>query len=158
MKFTVSEMFWVRYLFKCIGVLTVVLCLSVLGFLKSYSKREQIKRLKALDSALSRANDMLRLGVQSRGEIIGECFGQVANTSVNVAFTDKTAGQANAVLDKFLSEFGSGDRELEYSRINRVKKELAALISANEAEYEQFSKIWRTTGVCAGLCLGIMLI
>ena len=158
MKFTVSEMFWVRLLFKYIGVLTVVLCLSVLGFLKSYSKREQIKQLKTLDSALSRADDMLRLGSQSSGEIIRECFGKETNTAANVIFTDKTAGEINALLDKFFCEFGSGDRQLEHSRISRVKSELAVLISAKEAEYEQFGKIWRTAGVCAGLCLGIMLV
>lgn len=146
------------YLFKYAGIFAVALCLSVLGFIRSYSKKEQIKRLKALDSALSRADDMLRLGVQSRGEILRECFGKEANTAVNVAFTGKMAVEINAAFDKFFYEFGSGDRQLEHNRISRVKNELATSISAQEAEYAQFGKIWRTAGVCAGLCIGIMLI
>lgn len=146
------------YLFKYTGIFTVALCLSVLGFLKSYSKREQIKRLKSLDLALSRADDMLRLGVQSRGEILGVCFGREANAGKYIVFPDKAVGEIGTIVDKFLSEFGSGDIQLEHSRISRVKRELAALISTQEAEYAQFDKIWRATGVCAGLCIGIMLI
>ena len=140
-----------RYLFKYTGILAVVLCLSLLGFIKSRLKREEIKRLKALEAAFSRADGMLLLGNKSRAEILSECFGCVLKNG-------EIEGQAEGITNTFLKEFGSGDTALERSRIAQTKKEIASLALAAEKQYSQLSGIWRTAGVCGGLAAGIMLI
>lgn len=148
-------------LFKYAGILSLVLCLSALGFIKTYSKREYIRKLKGIYGALSHMDDMLRLSGQTKERILTDCFGETAGfsrtpkgASISFAEDDETG----IIINRFLSEFGNGDLSLEQTRIDRVKNELKTRLLEQEREYTQFGKIWRTAGVCAGLVVGIMLI
>ena len=148
-----------RYLIKYFGIITVVFCLSVLGFLKAYLKRQSIKRLEDLYAALSRADDMLNLGISGRDEIISECFSKIDGLN----FPDKAQpqlkppGDVGETLNAFFNDFGTGDRDTERCRINRLKVRLSEFISEEKSEYARLYKIWQTAGVCAGLAVGIML-
>lgn len=149
-----------RYLFKCIGISGIVLCLSVSGFLKTRRKREYIRWLKAVGAALDSADDMLTLYNTDRERILAGCFGKVKGISLApfAAVCEKTAGKLAGTLSTFFAEFGSGDIQLEHSRISRVKREVSLAAAKEEREYAQYGKIWQTAGVCAGLAAGILLI
>ena len=146
------------YLFKYTGILAVVACLSLSGFIKSRLKRTEIARLKALEAAFVRADDMLTLCNKNREEILRECFFKATEGGDNGTRSIAPPAGAAKITDKFLKEFGSGDKDLEHNRITLAKSEISSLISCAEAQYTNLSKIWQTAGVCAGLALGIMLV
>lgn len=139
-----------RYLLKFAGISAAVICLSVSGFLKARLKKEEIKRLKAVFGAFCRAGDMLTLSNTDRRAIINECFSDLLK--------DGKTGKANEIINSFFEGFGSGDTVIELNRIERAKRKTEELISKEEREYAAFSKIWRTTGICAGLAAGIIFI
>ena len=147
-----------KYLFKYIGILALSICLSASGFIKSRLKREEIEGLKTIESAFSKADDMLSLGFKSREEILKECFGDIyKGGKYNPSFPGTGEGISD-VMDKFLQEFGGGDYMLEHNRITRAKAEISHYVEKAQAGYIKLSEIWRTAGVCAGLTAGIMLI
>ena len=130
-----------KTLIKICGVLITVLSASLYGFLKSSNLRKYISRLEETQRALHKADDMLRLGIDSSSQIINECF-----------------GSDNMLLCGFLNEFGNGDLEFERQKIARMINYIDGIKKEQEEKYAQNSKIWRTGGICAGLIIGIMLI
>lgn len=147
---------------KTAGVVLITLGSTVFGFLKSYSKRDYIDRLKAIDSALLSAQIMLNYGMLSRQKILSNAFFRVDGFTLfcdGAEIFDKSMSrEINDALNGFLKDFGRGDIDTEQIRIDRVRRLLLDEISLKETEYKTDGKIWRTAGICAGLAVGIMLI
>lgn len=148
-----------KYLIKYAGIVSVVVSLSLFGFFKTRVKKTYINRLKNISEGLQKADDLLKFGETNRDKILAACFG----TELNFMSKDGTFGKSQnselcGMLKEFSREFGSGDLVAEHRRIARLKHTVDGVTARAESEYAQFSKIWQTAGVCAGLALGIMLI
>ncbi|MBO4692841.1 MAG: hypothetical protein J5659_00395 [Clostridia bacterium] len=147
---------------KLIGVFLLFLSVSFLGYLKAYSKREYIKRLKAIKEALIKTENMLKTGVLSRKKILTTAFNRIDSFICycdGAVIDDKAMnGELKKTLESFFYEFGRGNMTAELTRIDGIKEALSCEISLKESEYNKGAKLWRTSGVCAGLAIGIMLI
>ena len=145
-----------RFFVKLTGIAVIVLSCSIFGFLKSFSKRQEILRLQKIDAALTRADNMLRLGVGDRERILSESFSDIDG----IGFTEygEKNNTAYACLNTFFREFGRGDIPTERQRINRLRYEIREQLEREKKAYASSGKIWRTAGVCVGLSIGIMLI
>lgn len=151
-----------KLIIKLAGMVLIVLCFSMLGFLKALSKREYIKRLKSIDSSLIRASSLLKYGTFNRQKILETAFLRVPGFSISAEgaeIKDKMMSKdISTMLNLFLKDFGSVDTACELTRIKGNRDTLLREIKRLEDEYKTVGKLWRTAGVCAGLALGIMLI
>ena len=145
-----------RLFVKLAGITAIVLSCAGLGFLKSFSQREKIARLRKIDAALARADNMLRLGAGDREKIITQSFSGI--DGIGAAAKSGRDNLSYRCLDEFFREFGKGDVPTERQRINRVRYEIKEQLEREKRTYASSGKIWQTAGVCAGLSIGIMLI
>ena len=147
---------------KGIGVLALVVCISGFGFFKADGIKDEIKRLKSVISALTKADNMVRCGGYNKEKILKTAFYGVNGFALKggaAYVSDKAVSkEAEAIINAFFADFGGGDIPAERRRIAATKDELLKLLCEREKTCAAESKIWRTTGVCAGLALGIMLI
>lgn len=148
-----------RYLIKYAGIVSVAASLSLFGFFKTRLKKTYINRLKKISVGLQKADDLLKFGETNRERILAVCFGAEVDFMLKDGILAKPqSSELCGLLKEFSREFGSGDLVAEHRRIALLKHAVDGIAEREESEYAQFSKIWQTAGVCAGLALGIMLI
>ena len=151
-----------RLFIKLTGIAVIVLSCSLLGFIKSFLKKENILDLEKVGDALTRADNMLRLGTGDRKTILSASFADVQGFCTHETGTNFSFNSRNNFLSKciteFFNEFGRGDVELERQRIERVKLEINEELEKEKNTYASSCRIWRISGVCIGLTIGIMFI
>lgn len=145
-----------RLFVKLAGIAAIMLSCACFGFLKSFSKRQEISRLEKIDAALARADNMLRLGAGDRKKILSEAFSGI--DGIYVTADGAVDNLSSESLNAFFREFGKGDVPTERQRINRARYEIKEQLEKEKKTYASSGKIWQTSGVCIGVSIGIMLI
>lgn len=145
---------------KLVGMLSVLVALSLLGFFKADEIQKRYAQLRLGICMLDEFKIWLEYGVMTRTEIFDRVFLQKKYLTLKEENLDKaliTQRDANA-LAEFYSQFGKTDLQGQLSYLNMTKELLTQSLTELKSVMDNKCKLYRTSGILAGIFVCIILI
>ncbi len=139
-------------LFKVLGLLSLVVSGTALGFYKSYLLGLRQKRLLEICNGLDKLALLITSSVKDLDVLLKESFKGGKIDTFGLLISDKE------ILENLISVLGISNRKREYDNVILCKKMLEKQFSEAKEEYNSLSKLYRSLGFLGGLFLCIFLI
>ena len=139
-------------LFKVLGLLSLVVSGTALGFYKSYLLFQRQKRLLEICNGLERLALLITSSVKDLDVLFKESFKGEKIDTFGLLNSDKE------ILENLISSIGISNRKREYDNVILCKNLLEKQFLEAKEEYNSLSKLYRSLGFLGGLFLCIFLI
>ena len=150
--------FGIRFL----GIVIIFLSSSYFGFYRAALLEKRLSELKKIYSCIDLLKERISHMPQETDAIYDCCFKNCESVKIcdGRLYTDGNILKCEdkAVLEEFFGSFGKSDSKSEYSKAVLCLKLLSKQISATQEEVNRKTRIWRISGICAGLAGAILLI
>lgn len=139
-------------LFKVLGLFSLVVSGTALGFYKSYLLELRQKQLLEICNSLERLALLITSSVKDLDVLLKESFKSEKIDTFGLLSSDKE------ILGNLISSLGISNRQREYDNVILCKNLLEKQLSEAKLEYDSLSKLYRSLGFLGGLFLCIFLI
>ena len=147
---------------KLVGILLIIICCSMVGYLKSSHIKNRVKKLGLIYEGAQLLFENIQQGKYELGKAVKKSFikcGFIKFEKQNIFCEDADLSANDVkVVNEFLNSLGFSTKKIECDRIKNFGLLIQKRLSEAEAERAQKSKIYQTFGVCIGLLIGILLI
>ncbi len=145
-----------------VGIICVVLCPAVFGFMKSASVIGRTRKLFLFCDALDSLYESIKNSRYELSEAIAVAFKKcdfiICHGNSPVCDDSDLTGADKQIINDFFALLGGGTMHTECRKIVSCKEELQKTAKRLECEQNAKCKLWQTGGICVGLVFGILLI
>ena len=139
-------------LFKVLGLLSLVVSGTALGFYKSYLLFQRQKQLSEICNGLERLALLITSSVKDLDVLFKESFKGEKIDTFGLLNSDKE------ILENLISSIGISNRKREYDNVILCKNLLEKQFLEAKEEHNSLSKLYRSLGFLGGLFLCIFFI
>lgn len=139
-------------LFKVLGLLSLVVSGTALGFYKSYLLFQRQKQLLEICNGLERLALLITSSVKDLDVLFKESFKGEKIDTFGLLKSDKE------ILENLISSIGISNRKREYNNVILCKNLLEKQFLEAKEEHNSLSKLYRSLGFLGGLFLCIFFI
>lgn len=139
-------------LFKVLGLLSLVVSGTALGFYKSYLLFQRQKQLLEICNGLERLALLITSSVKDLDVLFKESFKGEKIDTFGLLNRDKE------ILENLISSIGISNRKKEYDNVILCKNLLEKQFLEAKEEHNSLSKLYRSLGFLGGLFLCIFFI
>ena len=139
-------------LFKVLGLLSLVVSGTALGFYKSYLLFQRQKQLLEICNGLERLALLITSSVKDLDLLFKESFKGEKIDTFGLLNRDKE------ILENLISSIGISNRKSEYDNVILCKNLLEKQFLEAKEEHNSLSKLYRSLGFLGGLFLCIFFI
>ena len=139
-------------LFKVLGLLSLVVSGTALGFYKSYLLFQRQKQLLEICNGLERLALLITSSVKDLDVLFKESFKGEKIDTFGLLNRDKE------ILENLISSIGISNRKREYDNVILCKNLLEKQFLEAKEEHNSLSKLYRSLGFLGGLFLCIFFI
>ena len=149
-------------LLKISGGIFLLLSGTFTGFYFSYKLKQRITVLNQTVAGIKKAETLVGFSSKNIYEILNICFDDaeflsISNNKISVdygAFSDED----RIMFRNFLKDIGTSFSEDEKTKCNGYIKLFENSLFSAQKEYDTKNKIYKISGLCAGLALCILII
>ena len=139
---------------KIAGLTFILLSCSAVGLIKADALKKRSHRLESICLSLEKLYQLVENSPLEAAELISLSFG-VRNPKENTAYLKP---EDTELLNRFLGEFGMGDREKECRNISLYKTIFEKQLSEAEENSNRLYKLYNSLGFLTGLVICIFLV
>lgn len=139
---------------KIAGLILILLSCSALGLHKADALKKRSRKLKNICVSLEKLYQLVENSPLESAELITLSFG-TENPKENTAYLEPSDTE---LLNRFLGEFGMGDREKESRNISLYKTLFEKQLQEAEENSNRLYKLYNSLGFLTGLVICIFLV
>ena len=149
------------WLFKILGVITVLSACSLAGFLKSFGLKKRHKKLLAIYRSMSDLRERIRMGGGEIERLVYLCFEEdTASISegkaiINTMYLEKADAE---ILEEFFRDLGMSNSESEYERIGLYMALILKKSDEAEKKCGELCRLYSSLGILCGLFICIFFL
>ena len=149
------------WLFKILGVITVLSACSLAGFLKSFGLKKRHKKLLAIYRSMSDLRERIRLGGGEIERLVYLCFEEdTASISegkaiINAMYLKKADVE---ILEEFFRDLGMSDSDSEYERTGLYMSLILKISDEAEKKCGELCRLYSSLGILCGLLICIFFL
>lgn len=137
---------------KFLGLLSLVISATAMGFYKSYLLGLRKRKLLDICNGLDKLARLIVSSVKDLDILLKECFKGGEIDTFGLLNSDKE------ILENLIFTIGISNRKREYDNVILCKKLLEKQYADAKEEYESLSKLYRSLGFLGGVFVCIFLI
>lgn len=139
---------------KIAGLTFILLSCSAVGLIKADTLKKRSRKLKKICVSLEKLYQLVINSSLESAELINLSFGEV-EIKDNITYLKP---EDTELLNRFLGEFGMGDREKECRNISLYKTIFEKQLSEAEENSNRLYKLYNSLGFLTGLVICIFLV
>ncbi len=149
------------WLFKILGVITVLSACSLAGFLKSFGLKKRHKKLLAIYRSMSDLRERIRMGGGEIERLVYLCFEEdTASISegkaiINAMYLKKADVE---ILEEFFRDLGMSDSDSEYERTGLYMSLILKISDEAEKKCGELCRLYSSLGILCGLFICIFFL
>ncbi len=147
---------------KIVGILLIIICCSMAGYLKSCHVKNRVKKLSLIYDGVQLLFEYIQQGKCELEKAVRKSFfkcGFIKFEKQNIFCSDFDLNVNDIkIVNEFFDSLGYSTKKAECDRIKAFSLVVQKRLNEAESERAQKSKIYQTFGVCIGLLIGILLI
>ena len=149
------------WLFKILGVITVLSACSLAGFLKSFGLKKRHKKLLAIYRSMSDLRERIRMGGGEIERLVYLCFEEdTASISEGKAIINamKMKKADVEILEEFFRDLGMSDSDSEYERTGLYMSLILKISDEAEKKCGELCRLYSSLGILCGLFICIFFL
>lgn len=139
---------------KTAGLMFILLSCSAVGLIKADALKKRRHKLESICLSLEKLYQLVENSPLESAELINLSFG-VTNPRENTAYLKP---EDTEILNRFLGEFGMGDREKECRNISLYKTIFEKQLQVADENSNRLYKLYNSLGFLTGLVICIFLV
>ena len=149
------------WLFKILGVITVLSACSLAGFLKSFGLKKRHKKLLAIYRSMSDLRERIRLGGGEIERLVYLCFDEdtasilEGKAIINTMYLEKADAE---IFEEFFRDLGMSNSESEYERIGLYMALILKKSDEAEKKCGELCRLYSSLGILCGLLICIFFL
>lgn len=149
------------WLFKILGVITVLSACSLAGFLKSFGLKKRHKKLLAIYRSMSDLRERIRLGGGEIERLVYLCFDEdtasilEGKAIINTMYLENSDAE---IFEEFFRDLGMSNSESEYERIGLYMALILKKSDEAEKKCGELCRLYSSLGILCGLFICIFFL
>ena len=149
------------WLFKILGVITVLSACSLAGFLKSFGLKKRHKKLLAIYRSMSDLRERIRLGGGEIERLVYLCFDEdtasilEGKAIINTMYLENSDAE---IFEEFFRDLGMSNSESEYERIGLYMALILKKSDEAEKKCGELCRLNSSLGILCGLLICIFFL
>ena len=149
------------WLFKILGVITVLSACSLAGFLKSFGLKKRHKKLLAIYRSMSDLRERIRMGGGEIERLVYLCFEEDTASILEGKAIINAMYLKNAdveILEEFFRDLGMSDSDSEYERTGLYMSLILKISDEAEKKCGELCRLYSSLGILCGLFICIFFL
>lgn len=148
-------------LFKPVGLALIVFSSTLFGFFQSYKLKYRLRFLRNFNRSLSELKERIRFCNDEISELIECCFEEnmICDEKGKKYVENRMLKTGDlCLINDFLEGLGMNERSSECERIELYISLLEKNVQSAETDWQNLSKLYKTSGFLCGLFITLMLL